>query len=285
MSLPFETAAAPERFLRPADVDNLRRNYRAVQLRSFLRGLRSLAVLVAVIIGAIVVYQRTQSDARFAIRRVEVSGAVHTQRAALNALANRYVGLNLFRLDIDRVRHDLASLDWVARIEIEKALPDTLRVRIVERPPVALVSASDGALRYVDEMGAAFADLSPAIGDSDLPLIIATTREDRIRAVDLIRRLRAQDPAVFNRISEIRPLLPHGYALYDRELGATVYADDRDVSAKWRDLYAVTAAEKFQRGDLQYADLRFDGRIVIKPVHAAAAPASMPQNVPTLITN
>jgi cell division protein FtsQ len=284
MSLPFETAAT-ERFLRPADVDNLRRNYRSVQLRSFLRGLRSLVVLVAVIVGAIVVYQRTQSDARFAIRRVEFSGAVHTQRAALDALVNRYVGLNLVRLDIDRVRRDLASLDWVARIEIEKALPDTLRVRIVERTTVALVSASDGTLRYVDEVGAAFADLSPAIGDGDLPLIVAPTREDRIRAVDLIRRLRSQDPAVFNRISEIRPLVPHGYALYDRELGATVYADDRDVSAKWRDLYAVAAAEKFQRGDLQYADLRFDGRIVIKPVHAAAASASMPQTVPTLITN
>lgn len=283
MSVGFEPT---DRFLRPSDVESIRRNYRGIQLRSFLRGVRTLIVVLAIIAGAIVTYQRTQSDARFAIRRVEVTGAIHTQRAAIDALTKQYVGLNLFRLDIDRVRHELTSLDWVLRIEIEKALPGTLRIRIVERSPVALTVSRDGSLRYVDEKGAAFADLSPSIGDSDLPVIVAAGADDRVRAVDLIRRLKVQDPEVFARISEVKPLLPHGFALYDRELGATVYADDRDLSAKWRDFYAVAAAEKYGRGDLQYADLRFDGRIVIKPVHAAIAPAlSAPQNVPTLITN
>jgi cell division protein FtsQ len=285
MSLPLESTPT-ERFFRPTDVESIRRNYRSVQLRSFFRGVRSLAVLVALVVAAVAIYQRTQSDARFAIRRVEIAGAIHTQKAAIEALTKQYHGLNLFRLDIDHVRRDLASLDWVARIEIEKALPDTLRVRIVERTPLALTAAADGTFRYVDEKGVAFAELSPSIGDSDLPVITGSTREDCVRAVDLIQRLRAQDAEVFSRISEIRPLLPHGYALYDRELGATVYADDRDLSSKWRDFYAIAAAEKFQRGDVQYADLRFDGRIVIKPVHASiAAAASAPQNVPTLITN
>lgn len=281
MSAQLETT---ERFFRPADVENIRRNYRAMRLRSFLRGVRNLFVLVAIIVGAVVAYRHTQSDARFAIKQIEVVGAVHTQRAALEALTLQYVGLNLFRLDIDRVRHDLASLEWVSRIEIEKALPDKLRIRIVERTPAALIERN-GVLRYVDENGAAFADLSPSIGDSDLPLIVATSGDDVVRAVDLVRRLRVTDPAVYARISEVRPLLPHGFALFDRELGATVYADE-DLSAKWRDLYAIAAAEKFRRGDVQYADLRFDGRIVMKPMHPLAGPAlTIVQDEPTQITN
>lgn len=283
MSAQLETT---ERFFRPADVESIRRNYRAMRLRSFLRGVRNLVVFAAVAAGIFMIYRHTQSNARFAIRRVEVTGALHTQRAAIDALVSQYVGLNLFQLDIDRVQRELTSLEWVSRIEIEKALPDTLRIRIVERTPVALVTVADGALRYVDERGAAFADLSPAIGDSDLPVVIAATRDDAVRAVDLVRRLRVRDPEVYARISEVRPLLPHGFAIFDRELAATVYAEDSDLSAKWRDLHAIAAAEKFKRGDLHYADLRFDGRIVIKPLHAAIAPSmSGPQNLPMEITN
>lgn len=282
MSVQLESS---ERFFRPADVESLRRDYRSIRLRSFLRVLRNAFILAALVAAVIIVYRHTQSDARFAIKRVDVTGAVHTQRAAIDALTKQYVGLNLFQLDIDRVRHDLTALDWVRRIEIEKALPDTLRIRIVERTPSALISR-DGAFRYVDENGAAFADLSPSIGDTDLPVIVATTGDDVVRAVDLLRRLRTTDPGVYARISEVRPLLPHGYAVFDRQLGATIYADDRDLSAKWRDLYAIAAAEKLQRGDLQYADLRFDDRIVIKPVRAIVAPvASIPQTIPTQITN
>lgn len=282
MSLQVEST---ERFFRPADVESIRRNYRGVQLQSALRALRNLVIVTAVVIGAIVTYRHTQSDARFAIKRVEVTGAVHTQRAAIDALTRQYAGLNLFRLDIDRVRRDLTALDWVSRIEIEKSLPDTLRIRIVERTPAALI-AQDGVLRYVDENGAAFADLSPSIGDSDLPLIVAASGDDVVRGVDLMRRLRTSDPAVYARISEVRPLLPHGFALFDRGLGATIYADDYDLSAKYRDLYAIVDAEKYRRGDVQYADLRFDGRIVLRPVHPVLAPANgVTQSIPTQITN
>lgn len=281
MSIQLDTT---DRFFRPADVENIRRNYRGVQFRSFLRILRNLIVVAALVAGGVAAYRHTQSDARFAIRRVEVTGAVHTPPAAVEALTQRYRGLNLFKLDIDRVRGDLAQLPWVSRIEIEKALPDTLRIRIVERVPVALL-ARDGALQYVDPQAVPFAELTPVVGDNDLPIIVAANRGDIARAVALLSDLREHDPLVFQRISEVKPLLPHGFALFDRELGMTVYAD-RDLSAKWRDLYAIATAEKFRRGDVEYADLRFDGRIVLKPVRAiASVAASTTPDIPAQITN
>lgn len=274
-----------ERFLRPADVENIRRNYRGIQLRSLVRGGRKAILALSIIAIAVFAYRHTQSDARFAIKHVEISGEMHTRRAAVSAIASRYVGLNLFRLDIDRVRREVTALEWVRRIEIEKALPDTLRIRIVERTPAALI-VRNGALRYVDENGVAFAELSPAAGDSDLPLIRAETPFDVRRAVGLIHRLRMNDPDVYARISEVRPLLPHGFALFDRELGATIYAEEEDLSAKWRDLHSIAAAEHFRKGDLQYADLRFDGRVILKPLHAVLGPAvSAPHTLPMQITN
>ena len=268
MSARYETT---EHFFRPADVATLRRNQRRIQIQRIILIGSRVFVAAAVLGAAGWVYRHTQSDARFALKTIEVTGAVHTPRAAIDGITKSYVGSNLFRLDISRVQNDLRALGWVSRIETEKKLPDTLRVRIVERTPVALLNAANG-LQYVDENGAPFAELSPAVGDSDLPIIADASGGELARCVALLRELRARDAAVFARVSEIRPVAPDGFALFDRQLGAVVYANAGDLSAKFRELYAIADAEKLKRGDVAYADLRFSDRIVIKPVKAAAEP-------------
>jgi cell division protein FtsQ len=271
MSARYDTT---ERFFRPADVATLRRNQRRIQIqRIILYGTR-MVVVGAIVAFALWIYGRTQSDARFALKTIEVTGAVHTPRSAVKAITQAYVGANLFRLDIAHIQSDLRSLGWVSRIETEKKLPDTLRVRIVERTPVALVQ-SGARLQYVDENGVPFAELSPAVGDSDLPLITgATSASELARCVALLRALRARDADVFARISEVRPVPPDGFALFDRQLGAVIYAREGDLSAKWRDLYAIAGAEKLGRASIAYADLRFADRIVIKASNSIAVASS-----------
>ena len=276
MSSSFDTTQ-PQRFLRPADVARLRRNQRGIDAQRALRVGRNVVLSLALILAGIWSYRRVQSDARFAVKRVEVSGAVHSSRASLDAVTAAYVGANLFRLDIARVQGDLRALPWISRIDIEKKLPDTLRIRIVERTPMALIQAY-GGLRYVDENGAAFAPLSPSVGDPDLPLISGASGEELTRCIELIRTLRDRDPQVYSRISEIRPIAPRGFALFDRDLGAVVYANGDDISAKWRALYSIAGAENLGRSGIEYADLRFADRVVIKPVHqvTTSAAAIMP---------
>lgn len=273
------------RFFRPADVARIRRNQRRIQVQRLVSVCGRLGIVAGLVVGSVLVYSHTRGDARFAVKTIEITGTVHTPRADIDAITRQYIGVNLFKIDIGRLRHDLRGLGWVKRIEAEKKLPDTLRIRIVERTPEALV-ASGGRLTYVDEDGVPFADLSPSVGDGDLPLITDASGTELQRSVTLLRDLRARDPQVYSRISEVRPVAPNGFALFDRELGAFVYADDSDLSAKWRDLYAVARAEHLHVNDIEYADLRFAGRIVVKPVHAPAlAPVPPHPAISTPITN
>ncbi len=282
MTVQIESTA---RFLRPSDTDRVRRNYRSIQMQQLIAVLRNALLLFAAGLAIVSLYRRTQSDRRFAVRHLEIAGAQHTTRTDLDGVMRSYVGTNLFNLDIARLRHDLASLPWVSRVEIEKKLPDTLRVHIVERTPVALAS-DHGTVTYVDEHGTAFAALSPTVGDPDLPLITAAGGDNLARCVEMLRRLRMHDPDIYGRISEVRPLPPRGYVFFDRQLQAFVYANEEDLSSKWRDLYAISAAERFVPGDIAYADLRFSGRVVVKPLRAMPAVSIAPRAiVPVQITN
>ncbi len=86
------------RFFRPSDTDRVRRNYRSIQVQRLLEVLRTVVVILVVAVALTMLYRRTQSDARFAIRHVEIAGAQHSAGADLDALMRRYSGTNLFHL-------------------------------------------------------------------------------------------------------------------------------------------------------------------------------------------
>ncbi|HEV7768809.1 MAG TPA: FtsQ-type POTRA domain-containing protein [Thermoanaerobaculia bacterium] len=257
----FDTTAS--RFLRPPDVTRLRRNQRRIQVHRLFIILRNVALVAAIIGGAVWAYRHTQSNERFAVRTIEIDGAVHTPRVALDLATQRYVGLNLFQIDIERVQGDLGGLGWVRRIDIEKKLPDTLRIKISERVPVALVRTGERLL-YVDEEGTAFAELNASVGDGDLPLISEAYGPELIRTVALLRDLQSRDRELYSRVSEVWPIPPRGFAMYDRQIGAVIYANAEDVVAKWRNLYSVLHAENNPK--IEYADLRFADRVIVKPL-------------------
>ena len=255
----FDTTAS--RFLRPTDLQRLRRNQRRIQVQRLFVILRGAALLGVVVLGGVWVWRHTRSGERFAVRKIEFAGAKHTPKADLDRETQRYVGLNLFQIDIERVQRDLRGLGWVRRIDIEKQVPDTLRIKITERIPVALANVK-GSLKYVDEEGVAFAELSPRVGDADLPLIAEAQGAELLRSVQLLTSLAERDPEIYSRISEVWPIPPRGFALFDRQLNAVVYANAEDISTKYRNLYALLRAENHP--DIEYADLRFADRVIVK---------------------
>jgi cell division septal protein FtsQ len=267
------------RFLRPSDPARMRRNQRQIQVQKLFIVAANVLLVAAVVLAIGWTLRWVRSNERFAVRTVEIAGATHTPRAELDAITKQYAGLNLFKVDVARVRHDLGGLSWIREVAIEQKLPDTLRIRVIERKPAA-IALTGGVLRYVDDRGVAFADVTPRVGDDDLPLIGTDEPAEVLRCITLLTALRQNDPALYARISEIKPAPPKGFAIFDRALGAFVYTGGETISARWRELDGIAAAEHFGRGDVEYADLRFDGRVIVKPVrpitvnegpHASAA--------------
>jgi len=276
-----------QKFFRPSDVARVRRNQHQIQFQRILVIARNFLFIAAIAIGAAWAYRNMESNTRFAVKQIEVTGAVHTPKAAIDAIIQRYVGVNFFKIDLARIERDLGSLAWIQRISIEKKIPDTLRINVVERTPVAIVRNHDGWLQYVDGSGVVLAELSPSIGDDDLPLIADASGNELARTVHFVRDLKSADPALYSRVGEVRPVAPRGFAIFDRDLNTTVYLNADDAVSKWRSLYSVMQGEGFEKSSVEYADLRFADRIVIKPLHPIANFAAAPRPAaPTVeITN
>ncbi len=109
---------------------------------SVLKRLKSWAVpatLVMVVFG-LLIWGRTalQNPQVMSVRRVQVDGEMHyLQRTNLEQVVAQAVNGNFFTLDLMQMRKRIERLPWVASASVRRVWPDTLRVRVTERVPLA----------------------------------------------------------------------------------------------------------------------------------------------------
>jgi cell division protein FtsQ len=134
---PAATAPAPMVRL-PIGPARLRRNL----LRVFGGLIAAAGIVTAVLLGLPQKWwfetAQAASRAGFEVRHVEVTGihaspSLPVYAAALDGPTN-----SMLLVDLDSVRDRLRALPWVADASVSRRLPDTLRVDITERVPVAL---------------------------------------------------------------------------------------------------------------------------------------------------
>ena len=133
----------------------------------------------------------------FNVRSVQVEGVRYLDPAVVVARLRIDTTVSLFA-DGDAWAARVDGHPQVASVELSRRLPGTLIVRIVEAPPVALVPAADG-LVAIDASGRRL-PIDATRVPMDLPLLNVRDR----RLVALLDTLRAQQPALYARLSEVR---------------------------------------------------------------------------------
>ena len=122
------------------------------------------AALVALIVAipvALFLWGRTSDS--FAVKRVVVSGERRLpKREVRRLLTARFEGENLFTIGAGDVRSTLSRYPYVAGVDVDRDFPDTLRIRLTEHEPAALV-LGNGAWYVLSSEGRVLAQLD-AVG-------------------------------------------------------------------------------------------------------------------------
>jgi cell division protein FtsQ len=100
---------------------------------------RSLVVALGIAASAIGGYFVARDTSIFAVDGIEVDGASPAVALQVRHALRADLGTSLLRLDLDRVRAEVAAVPTVASASFDRAFPHTLRVVIVPERPVAIV--------------------------------------------------------------------------------------------------------------------------------------------------
>jgi len=171
---------------------------------------------------------------------------------------------NILLCDIDGLRTQVRAFVRVKEARIRKVFPSSLRVEVVERTPKALVQGYGLAL--VDEEGLELEH--PVSADAfELPVLADQNdfRKDRPKKLGLAWQcLDDLSPEERAHVAGLDLTDPGTIELRFRDDPVRIKLGDRGFREKVR-FYGERKAEwENEFGDLEYVDLRFDGRVYLK---------------------
>ncbi|MCB9600576.1 MAG: FtsQ-type POTRA domain-containing protein [Sandaracinus sp.] len=170
----------------PSGRESVAPRFRGERFARALRVLTTVAKIAGVLLaigGAVAVGRLTRDYVRtspaFAIATIELEGRERLDEAEVLRAAGIALGTNVFELSPEDVRARLERHPWIARAEVERRLPGTFRLKVVERH-AALVLALGPSLYLVDDEGKVFKEVAP--GDPvDFPIVSGVERERFLR--------------------------------------------------------------------------------------------------------
>lgn len=205
----------------------------------------------------------------FDVQRVEVSGARLLAPHAVLAASGIRSGQSVWD-DVSVWEGTLRAHPVIASASVTRRLPGTLRVRIAEKRPVALVEA--GSLRPVTESGEVL-PIDPAGQPVDLPIVRGEWGDSAgsaaaRRLLRIVARIERLQPGLLAEVSEIRADTRDASAVVLGHRLADVVIPDEPGTEELVRLGAVLA-ELERRGSSggetrPRVDLRFRDQIVVR---------------------
>lgn len=149
----------------------------------------SVICILAVFGGRWIARAVFSENPRFSIRHFEIQsdGTLPADRVLLYSKVRE--GDNLYAVDLRKVRDEILGVPIVESVLIQRKLPDTLRIRVTERVPLARVAVEGLPEMAVDPSGMV---LGPAYASPALPRI-EDERMETLRPGTRIQRPPMQD--------------------------------------------------------------------------------------------
>lgn len=105
--------------------------------------LLTVLIVCALLLSARLVYLYLADPQRFPITTVKISANYqHITRQELETVLASYLNASFFSLSVRGLNKDLHALNWSDQVSIERIWPDTVKITLVEKEPVAIWNGS-----------------------------------------------------------------------------------------------------------------------------------------------
>jgi cell division protein FtsQ len=198
------------------------------------------------------------ADLNLTVASVQVEGRERADRQALLAALGVTRGTPILSLDLDAAKARLENVPWIRSASVERLLPDTLRVRVVERTPLALWQHG-GKFDLVDQDGNVITNADVAAYPS-LPQVVGDGAP--AAAPDLLTLLTTEPTLQHHITAAVRVGGRRWNIEFDN--GIEVALPETNADAAWRRLAALDRNDHVLERNVQVIDMRLPDRLVLR---------------------
>jgi cell division protein FtsQ len=230
-----------------------------------LKQAAAIVVPLALLIVSYAVY--TVFRTAFPLQQITFTGNQHLNDEDLRALTGLGEKENLATLSSGSVFRNMSASPWIRSVSVRKEFPGTLQVLIKEAEPFALLDMG-GRHFIVDNKGKLLEELK----DSSipfLPIIVGNPFEKKEafgEAINLVKAIK--EAGLLSRKDRIEVIANKQQEMTANFDGVVVKVGTGDYREKLIRLLELEQEIKSRRIPVDYIDLRFANRVVVKPVNA-----------------
>jgi cell division protein FtsQ len=227
-----------------------------------------LLITTLVVVGivgwsAYIVVHYLGTSPRFEVRKVAVAGLRRVESTEVLDQADLPDKVNVFAVDLAKVRERVEGLKWVRFATVQRVLPDAIGIKIVERQPTGLARIRGEILQFDSEAELLEHDPGDAANSPILHGLESNDRDGNKKKVDLYRQVMEElhgqselseihisDSGEVSVISQNEPLLVN--------LGAG------DFRERWGQYLQLRAKIQTEFPEAVQVDLRFANQMILK---------------------
>ena len=240
--------------------DWIRLSSRLLKSRAFHISVMVTVSVVTAYLLSLYVYGVIKRE--LSLRHFVIAGNTHLSDREVISLMKVKRGSSLLDIRSENLKQQLLRSPWIKRVLIRKELPHTLIVMLKEASPVAILKKGR-SMYLVDREGVLLENISHS--PSFLPVIELKKDDRRVykQTLLLARVVRSMD--FFND----REILITGRRPEDISLrvdGLLIKVGSGEYTEKLRHLIALSKRIENIKVPVEYVDLRFKRKLIVKPV-------------------
>jgi cell division protein FtsQ len=192
------------------------------------------------------------------VKQVLAEGRVETSQAEILAAVGVRGGEAILAIDPDAARTRVEALPWVRSAAVERRLPDTIRVRIVERRAVAWWQ-KDGKMVLIDRTG----EPIRVAGNGKHQGLMVLVGDDAPKHAAALLDMLAKEPALAARA---RAAVRVGARRWNVRLddAIDVRLPEDGAEAAWVKLAELDRKNRILSRDIEAVDLRLPDRLIVQ---------------------
>jgi cell division protein FtsQ len=194
------------------------------------------------------------------VEDIEVDGRSRTTKAAILRAVGAARGTPILSVSPGQAKAQLEALPWVRSAAVERQLPDTIHITIVERTPLAFWQRR-GKLALIDNDGVVITDEHL----DRFPGLIVLVGEDAPHNAAALLELVASEPTIANRVVAAVRVGGRRWKLH-LDNGIDVELPEENAAGAWRQLAELERQSQVLARNIEVIDMRLPDRLVVRVV-------------------
>jgi len=224
----------------------------------------AVAVLTLVGLTGYTIVHYLYTSPRFEVRKVEVAGHNRVPQTQIYTRAALPDSINVFSVDLADVRERVEGLKWVRFATVQRILPDTIFIKVVERSPVGLAKIRGEIFQF--DAQAELLDRDAGAG-AGFPILDGLTFDDVVEnqtKVNLYRRI-MEELHGKDELSEIHINDEFEVSVISQNEPILVNLGTDKFRERWGYFLQLRPKIQMEAPDTVQVDFRFKGQAILKP--------------------